>query len=134
MTKPSKTCASCGRRFEWRRRWKANWNEVRYCSKSCRQRGVSKTDRRLEAAILELLDERAGGATICPSEAARLVAHTGWRELMEPTRRAARRLAAAGTLVILQQGRLVDPSGARGPIRLRLRRSGKAMADQSGRP
>lgn len=121
MTRPAKICASCGRRFEWRRRWKASWNEVRYCSKSCRARRVSETDRRLQAAILELLDGRAGCATICPSEAARLVARTGWRDLMEPARRAARRLAAAGTLVILQRGRQVDPTEARGPIRLRLR-------------
>jgi len=120
MTRPAKICASCGRRFEWRRRWRSCWDEVRYCSKSCRRRGVSETDGLLEAAILELLAARAGGATICPSEAARRVAATGWRDLMEPTRRAARRLAAAGKLVILQRGRQVDPAAVRGPIRLRL--------------
>jgi hypothetical protein len=38
---------------------------------------------------------------------------------MEPARRAARRLVAAGTLEITQGGRVVDPSTARGPIRLR---------------
>ena len=42
-----------------------------------------------------------------------------WRPLMEPARRAARRLVAAGTLEITQGGRAVDPSTARGPIRLR---------------
>ena len=39
---------------------------------------------------------------------------------MEPVRSAARRLVARGQLEILQQGRVVDPSTARGPIRLRL--------------
>ena len=119
MTTPARICASCGRRFEWRRRWKTSWDEVRYCSKRCRRRGVTKNDRRLEAAILELLDGRAGGSTICPSEAARRTAPERWRELMEPTRRAARRLAAAGRVEILQRGARVDPSSARGPIRIR---------------
>jgi hypothetical protein len=79
-------------------------------------------DAQLELAIVELLHERAGGETICPSEAARLVRPEGWRELMKPTRSAARRLAARGTVEIVQGGRAVDPSSARGPIRLRLAR------------
>ena len=39
---------------------------------------------------------------------------------MARARRAARRLVATGTLEITQGGRVVDPSTARGPIRLRL--------------
>jgi hypothetical protein len=120
MNRPAKICASCGRRFEWRRRWRSCWDEVRYCSSACRRRRVSPVDRRLEAAILGLLEGRDRGSSICPSEAARQVAPEDWRELMEPTRRAARRLAAARRLEILQRGRPVDPSDARGPIRLRL--------------
>lgn len=77
-------------------------------------------DAQLEAAILQLLHARARGATICPSEAARAVAPDEWRELMEPARRAARRLMAAGTVEITQAGRVVDPSTAKGPIRVRL--------------
>jgi hypothetical protein len=80
---------------------------------------VSAVDRRLEQAILDLLETRAKSATICPTEAARAVSSDGWRGLMEPARRAARRLAAAGRLDVLQGGRVVDPSAARGPIRLR---------------
>lgn len=38
---------------------------------------------------------------------------------MEPTRQAARRLVAAGEVEITQQGRVVDPSTAKGPIRIR---------------
>ena len=77
-------------------------------------------DAQLEAAILQLLHARARGATICPSEAAKAVAPDDWRELMEPSRRAARRLVVAGTVEITQGGRVVDPSTAKGPIRVRL--------------
>ncbi|WP_392896413.1 DUF3253 domain-containing protein [Streptomyces sp. LN699] len=80
------------------------------------------TDRRLERAILELLERRAPTATICPSDAARAVYggdDDGWRALMEPARDAARRLVAAGEVEITQAGRPVDPARARGPIRIR---------------
>lgn len=76
----------------------------------------------LEREILALLDRRAEGATICVSEAARAVhdgTDDGWRALMEPARAAARRLAAAGEVVVTQGGEVVDPRTARGPIRLR---------------
>ena len=77
-------------------------------------------DDDLERALLALLDARARGATVCPSEAARAVGTAdGWRELMEPARRAARRLVAAGEVEITQGGTVVDPSTARGPIRVR---------------
>ena len=71
------------------------------------------------AELVELLDARAPGATLCPSEVARSLRDEGWRELMEPVRRAGRRLAARGELVFTQQGRLVDPATACGPVRLR---------------
>ncbi|MFD6437020.1 DUF3253 domain-containing protein [Streptomyces venezuelae] len=85
-----------------------------------------KTERRLEETILELLDRRAPDATICPSDAARAVHDgdddgddDGWRELMEPARRAARNLVEAGEVEITQGGKRVDPAEARGPIRIR---------------
>jgi len=77
-------------------------------------------DAALEAKILELLGQRAQGATICPSDAARAVDPNDWRDLMEPARRAARRLVAAGTVDITQGGKVIDASTARGPIRIRL--------------
>lgn len=113
------TCASCGRRIEWRRKWATTWAEVRYCSDACRRRKISRQDEALESAILELLDARAADATICPSEAARSVGGDEWRDLMEPARRAARRLVAADAVTITQGGRPVDPSTAKGPIRIR---------------
>jgi hypothetical protein len=79
----------------------------------------------LETAILELLKERGRDKTICPSEAAKAVggkdARRDWEGLMEPARAAARRLVAEGKIVITQKGRVVDPSTAKGAIRLKLR-------------
>ncbi|MEM9565833.1 MAG: DUF2256 and DUF3253 domain-containing protein [Actinomycetota bacterium] len=113
-----KTCVSCGRSIEWRRKWADDWDEVRYCSKACRRNRPGPVDRRLEETIVELLSARAGSATICPSEAARAVEPDGWRQLMERSRSAARRLVAEERIVITQKGRVVDPSTAKGPIRL----------------
>ncbi|MBC2934248.1 DUF3253 domain-containing protein [Nocardioides sp. zg-1228] len=84
---------------------------------------TADVDRRLEASILELLARRAPTSTICPSDAARAVGDAdSWRELMEPARRAARRLVDRGRVEITQGGRVVDPAAATGPIRIRLRR------------
>ena len=33
---PQKLCLPCGRPFTSRRKWAANWDEVRYCSDACR--------------------------------------------------------------------------------------------------
>jgi len=33
---PSKICAVCGLFFNWRKKWKKNWDEVKYCSEKCR--------------------------------------------------------------------------------------------------
>ena len=108
--------------MSWRAAWARNWADVRYCSDRCRARRVKPVDHALEAAILELLDRRSREATICPSEAARAVATAGeWRELMEPARSAARRLVAAEEVVIMQGGAVVNPSTAKGPIRIRRR-------------
>ncbi len=124
-----KICAACGRTIEWRKKWERDWAHVRHCSAACRRRGVRPVDESLSSAIVDLLARRAGGATICPSEAARRVAadhgidEEGWRELMEPARAAARRLVAAGDVEIVQRGRVVDPSTAKGAIRIRRRAS-----------
>lgn len=118
-----KTCATCGRVFSWRKSWEADWDDVRYCSRGCRSRRPGLLDQDLERMIMTLLDHRAAGASICPSEAVRLVGGEEWRQLMERGRSAARRLVAKGLVEITQQGRVVDPSTARGPIRIRLVRS-----------
>ncbi|WP_248884783.1 DUF2256 domain-containing protein [Acidithiobacillus acidisediminis] len=33
---PSKICPTCGRPFSWRKRWRKDWEQVKYCSDSCR--------------------------------------------------------------------------------------------------
>ncbi|MCA3106951.1 MAG: DUF2256 domain-containing protein [Rhodocyclaceae bacterium] len=33
---PQKPCAACGRPMTWRKRWRNNWAEVKYCSDACR--------------------------------------------------------------------------------------------------
>lgn len=116
-----KTCAACGRRIEWRAKWARDWESVRYCSDSCRRRGVTESDRMLETAILALLAARPAGATILDSDAAKAVGDESWRDLAEPARRAARRLFAAGEIDILQSGTAVDASSAKGPFQLRRR-------------
>lgn len=123
-----KVCDVCGRRIEWRRAWAADWEAVRYCSKACRGRGVTDLDRDLETTTRWMLSKRGASGSICPSEVARYVhgrtgaggpGEDGWRELMEPARMAARRLVAAGEVQITQRGSVVDPSTAKGPVRVR---------------
>ena len=126
---PSKPCVACGRTITWRKKWERDWENVKFCSDACRRShkppkpGRPSLDRQHEVTILTLLAERDPAATgktsICPSEVARLLRPDDWRPLMEPVRRAARRLVARGEVEITQGGRVVDPSTAKGPIRLR---------------
>ncbi len=117
-------CRSCGRPIMRRRLRRDAAQPLRYCSRACRARRSNRTDRQLEAAIVALLDTRSGTASICPSEAARRVAgDADWRALLEPCRRAARRLAHRGQVVITQGDRVVDPGRFRGPIRIRRKRA-----------
>lgn len=123
MAVESKTCVACGRRIEWRKKWARDWDAVKYCSDACRRRGLSPVDRQLEESILGLLAQRGRDKTICPSDAARAVGTDDtWRDLMEPARRAARRLVDRGEVEITQAGHVVDPSTAKGPIRIRTAR------------
>ncbi|WP_354005572.1 DUF2256 and DUF3253 domain-containing protein [Rhodococcus antarcticus] len=122
-----KVCAVCGRTITWRAKWARDWPQVRHCSDACRARARSGAGEReeLEAALRERLARCSAGTTACPSEVARAVhaarggSGDGWRDLMEPVRQAARRLAADGELEITQNGVVVDPSRAKGPVRLR---------------
>ena len=80
---------------------------------------LSDVDLALEQQVLRLLDSRASGATICPSEAARAVGGERWRYLMGPAREAAARLVARGEMEVTQAGEVVDLATARGPVRVR---------------
>jgi Protein of unknown function (DUF3253) len=80
------------------------------------------TINRASAAILDLLAERDPDKTICPSEAARVLAgESDFRPYMETVREAAAQLADAGRIEVTQKGRPVDVADVRGPIRLGLR-------------
>lgn len=73
----------------------------------------------LEAAILDLLSQRDGDKSICPSEVARRLQPDDWRPLMPPVREAAARLAEDGLVRVTQGDVEVDVRTARGPIRIR---------------
>lgn len=72
-------------------------------------------------AILDLLDQRAPGKTICPSEAARSLAGDEFRDHMDDVRDAAWELAGEGVIEVTQHGEPVAREDVRGPIRLRRR-------------
>ncbi len=74
----------------------------------------------IERTIEGLLDARAEGRTICPSEAARALDDDG-RPLMDEVRERAFAMADDGRLEVTQGGEVVDGRAARGPIRLRRR-------------
>lgn len=40
---PQKVCVVCQLPFLWRKKWKKNWNEVKYCSDKCRTDKNSNT-------------------------------------------------------------------------------------------
>ena len=123
----TKTCMVCGRTIAWRKKWARDWAEVKYCSAACRRRAkgaTSEIDANLDRALTLLLAERGADKTVCPSEVARAVDGEHWRDLMEPARAAARRAVARGDAEITQHGEVVDPSTARGPIRIRPVRHG----------
>ncbi|MFN3937409.1 MAG: DUF3253 domain-containing protein [Gemmobacter sp.] len=73
------------------------------------------SDEAIRAAILSLTARRAG--SICPSEAARLLA-ADWRALMPAVRQVALAMARTGEIAVTQGGRPVE-GAPRGPIRLR---------------
>jgi hypothetical protein len=78
-------------------------------------------DDRTAETIMRLLDTRGPDKTICPSDAARVLAgEDDFRPYMEPVREAAARLVDAGRIEVTQKGRTVTIADARGPIRLGL--------------
>ncbi|MGN7293777.1 DUF2256 domain-containing protein [Rhizobium sp. SAFR-030] len=43
---PTKTCHCCGRPFAWRRKWKRDWQAVKFCSDRCRVKGEHSKELR----------------------------------------------------------------------------------------
>lgn len=62
----------------------------------------TELEPRIAAAIRALLRSRREGATICPSEPARIVNGESWRKLLTAVREHAVQLSRAGQLVILR--------------------------------
>ncbi len=116
---PPKVCATCGRSFEWRKKWARHWGEVVHCSDRCRSSRTRDHSLELEARILARLARIPRGASISLSE----VLSADEQPIMSAAQAAARRLAHAATIDLLQAGVVVDPDRARGEIRLRLRGS-----------
>lgn len=112
-----KICARCARVIEPRKKWARNWEQIKYCSDQCRKNSYAQS---YELRILNLLRTRGTGKTICPSE---LLADSDKKNkaLMEKVRISARHLVSRGVIVITQKGQIVDPSTAKGPIRLKLK-------------
>lgn len=73
---------------------------------------------RLVATMRTLLRHRDAEATICPSDAARVVGGESWRDLMDDARSVAGELATGGVVVVRQHGQDVDLDAAVGPVRL----------------
>ena len=71
----------------------------------------------MRAVILELLDRRGPGKTICPSDAARALAGNDFRRLIDTARAAAVELVGEGKIEVTQGGDVVDIAQARGPVR-----------------
>ena len=79
---------------------------------------------RIRGCVVELLVARGPGRSICPSEAARMLAMrigAHWQDLMRPVRTVAAAMAEAGAIEVLQHEAVVDIGDVRGPVRLRLR-------------
>ena len=77
--KKEKICRTCGTAFAWSEGRARDWDVAKYCSQACSGYKRGERDAELEAAILELLEERGEGKTICPSEAAKRVGGTAAR-------------------------------------------------------
>jgi hypothetical protein len=76
---------------------------------------------RIGATVLALARHRAPDSTICPSDVARAVGGTHWRDLMGPVRDVVRILADRDEITVEQRGREVPKGTAwKGPIRIRL--------------
>ena len=120
-----KVCRVCGRQFSWQKRWEDQWDSVRVCSKACRKKGITKTDKAIEKAIIDCLSdlalpkEKAPGA-ISPEDIAALLWPTGWSSHLSQVHNACRRLAHQGEIDIFVGKKKIDPSALKGRVVLRL--------------
>jgi hydroxymethylbilane synthase len=74
----------------------------------------------IQQQIRILARQRGPQKTFCPSEVARALFPDNWRPQMPAVRQAARQLAQAGEVRIMQSGQEVAIDQAKGPIRIQL--------------
>ena len=116
---PQKSCSSCGRKFTWRKSFAKNWEDVKYCSKACRKRKLSKIDQQIESTILKLLVSQSHPTPVTTGQIADLLDFGNDKYLLESIKRAARRLEAKSFVIITQDGKRVDSSKAKGNLQIR---------------
>ena len=116
---PQRSCSSCGRSFTWRKSFAKNWEDVKYCSKACRKRKLSKIDQQIENTILELLETQTYPTPLSTGQIANLLDFGDDKNLLESIKRAARRLEAKSFVIITQDGKRVDSSKAKGHLQIR---------------
>lgn len=93
---------------------------------------MNLTDEQVRDTIVGILRNRAPLATICPSEAARVLAPDAWRPLMPRVRAVAVAMAKGGVLEIRCGGRTMSPDERlRGPIRLGRPKSSSPPAEDA---
>lgn len=79
--------------------------------------------KRAAAVARALLSGRGEEKTICPSDIARVIGGEAWRQAMPQVRAFANAWVEQGELEMRQKGRKVnDPRGAKGPVRLAVRK------------
>lgn len=73
---------------------------------------------KIENTIFSLLDERAEGSSICPSEVARKLSSESWRDLMPRVHQVALKLSDEEKITITQRHRKADLRKVKGPYRI----------------
>lgn len=75
---------------------------------------------RIEAAMRALLRSRRSGASICPSDVARIVGGSRWRRVLGAIRAQAVAMAAAGDIEVMRGRRVITSNQTAGVLRYRL--------------
>lgn len=80
---------------------------------------VSKQEIRI--AILDLLNQRGMGKSICPSDVTKILSPGQWRDYMELVRTIAKEMAREGNIMITRGQKVLHPDlPFNGPIWIRL--------------
>jgi hypothetical protein len=120
----SKSCLRCGRLITWRKKWAKDWENVRYCSRSCRA-GSTRADGALDDCVLAFLAAQPRQQVESMTSIDDHVVSAGLTtaaSVREKVRRSVRRLSARGLVTMRQGGRVVEGSTTKGDFAVELRR------------